>query len=383
MSTLQKNRLLSLRLQRKNYPAQEVERYLTYRGNKIDIDDSMYDEIISLIPQLWNTDKDKLIQFVWFSDGTFLCVRSKNVYNFSIKESEEKIYYFDAVTTEQLDNFIKLLVDYFNKVNLSKIENFYLEVYNSLSDVSYFKERILVMRNKALSETDYMFNSDYVFKNSEDEMSWKNYRQDWRDITEQQFWIDSNFIDIKLPVAPKPINTYSLVVESLQTSLGSVEITDNLIKELDIDYTGYADLVNRYGSVMIKLEVLKALNKLRIPLGLISSDIALESNRLEEIDQEFTRSSFNPVDIFTKYMAARDIEDEGSGLTMKSILDEQVKNCDLKLQLINEKLSEYNINISIGDIIEKYVEDMALKAKMIEKEKEALQLLTEIEIGES
>lgn len=382
MTNISPNRLLSLRLQRKNYQSQEVERYLTYRGNKIDINDSMFDEILSLIPELWNTDKDRLIQFVWFSDRTFMCLRSKDTYNFSTKQTEEKTYYFNAVTTEQLDSFIKLLIEYFNKVNLDKIENFYSSVYDSLSDVSYFKERVLQMRSQALAESDFMFNSDYVFKNTEEKVSWEKYRQEWRDITEQQFWIDNNFMEIVLPVAPKPVNTYSLLVQSLTRSLGNVEVTDNLIKELDMDYSGYAELSKHYGSVMIKLEVLKALNRLRIPLGLINSDITQESNSLDQIQKEMMTSSFSPVDIFSRYISAVDIEDEESNITMKSILDEQIKNCDIKLQLINEKLQEYNISITIGEIIEKYVADMAKRAAEIEKEKEAMKLLEQIEMGE-
>lgn len=382
MTNISPNRLLSLRLQRKNYQSQEVERYLTYRGNKIDINDSMFDEILSLVPELWNTDKDRLIQFVWFSDRTFMCLRSKDTYNFSTKQTEEKTYYFNAVTTEQLDSFIKLLIEYFNKVNLDKIENFYSSVYDSLSDVSYFKERVLQMRSQALSESDFMFNSDYVFKNLEEKVLWEKYRQEWRDITDQQFWIDNNFMEIVLPVAPKPINTYSLLVQSLTRSLGNVEVTDNLIKELDMDYSGYAELSKHYGSVMIKLEVLKALNRLRIPLGLINSDITQESNSLDQIQKEMMTSSFSPVDIFSKYISAVDIEDEESNITMKSILDEQIKNCDIKLQLINEKLQEYNISITIGEIIEKYVADMAKRAAEIEKEKEAMKLLEQIEMGE-
>lgn len=380
MTIKAENRILSLRLQRKKYPSEIVERYLVYRGNKLDITDELFDKILAIIPEHWNTDKDNLIQFVWFEDRTFFCVRKKTIYNFSTKETEEKLYHFNSATQQQLDDFIKIIIEFFNKTKIAEIENFYSEVYDSLSDLSYVKERILQMRNQALLDTDYMFNSDYIFKDPLVEEKWKNYRQEWRDITETEFWVNNDFTNIKLPVAPKPFNSFSLLVKGLQSSLVSVEVTDSLLKELDVDFTGYANLASNFGTILFKIEILKTLTKLKIPMGYLSEE---GDTTLETLENDVMKTTLKPLDLYNKYMSVVDIEGEDSMVTMKSILDEQILNVEKKLQVIDEKLKEYNIDFTIGDILEKFVEDMKLRVIEKEKEEEAVNLLNEIAMGET
>lgn len=380
MTITAENRILSLRLQRKKYPSDIVERYLIYRGNRLDITDQLFDEIVSIIPEYWNSDKDKLIQFVWFENKTFFCVRNKTVYNFSTKESEDKLYQFNSATQSQLDDFIKILLEFFNKTKLNEIENFYNQVYDSLSDLSFIKQRILMMRQQALSDTDYMFNSDYQFKNADEEENWKKYRQEWRDITENKFWEDNDFMNIRLPVAPKPVNSFALLVKGLQSSLVSVEVTDSLIKDLNIDFSGYSNLATNYASILFKLEILKTLTTLKMPLGYLSEE---NSDVFENLESQVLKSTISPVDIYNKYMSIKEIEDSDNNLTMKSVLDEQICNIEKKLAVIDEKLKEYNIDFTIGDIIEKFVEDMKLKVIEKEKEEEAINLINEIAMGET
>lgn len=382
MSTKEANRVLSLRIERKKYPSQSVERYITYRGRKIDLDDSLCNELLSVIPDMWNTEKDRLIQFVWFEDRTFFCVRNKDIYNFSIKQSEEKIYFFDSVTTEQLNSLVRILVEFYNKINLDSIQNFYDVVYDSLADLSFTKQKILQMRDQALRDSDYMFNSDYTFKSIEEEESWKKYRQDWRDITEKDFWIENDFLNISLPVSPKPKDSFALLVESLSNSLVSVKVTDNLLKDLDVDFDGYSELATKYGNIMFKLEIIKTLTALKMPVFLVE-ETSTSMNQLETLEKDLITTTFSPLDLYNKFMTVYEIEDESNDLTMKSILDRQIQGCEEKLQLINEKLKEYNIDFSISDIIEKYLEDMKLKAIEIEKEQEAENLLDEIAMGET
>lgn len=379
MTIKPQNRVLSLRLQRKKYPADIVERYLVYRGNKLDITDELFDQLMTVIPEHWNTDKDRLIQFVWFDDKTFFCIRNKTIYNFSTKETEEKLYHFNSATQQQLDDFIKILIEYFNKSKITEIENFYANVYDSLSDLSFVKERILMMRKQALLDSDYMFNSDYTFKDSELENEWKEYRQEWRDITEKDFWVNNDFTNINLPVSPSPKESFALLVDGMKSSLNSVEVTDSLLQDLEIDFDGYKNLAVNYGSIMFKIEILRTLSKLKVPLGVLSDDV---DNTIDEMDN-IVRSAYTPIDLYSRYLSVKDIEGEDSQVTMKSILDEQINNVNIKLEIINEKLKEYNIDFSIGDILEKFVEDMKLRVIEKEKEEEAINLLNEIAMGET
>jgi len=130
---------------------------------------------------------------------------------------------------------------------------------------------------------------------------------------------------------------------------------------------------------MFKIELLRTLTRLKIPMGILSEDT---DTTLDDMDA-VVRSSITPVDIYNKYMSVRDIEGEDSKTTMKSILDEQINNVEIKLQIIDEKLKEYNIDFTIGDILQKFVEDMKLRVIEKEKEDQAIDLLNEIAMGET
>jgi len=73
----------------------------------------------------------------------------------------------------------------------------------------------------------------------------KEYRQEWRDITEKDFWINNDFVNLNLPVAPRPFDSFALLVTGFKNSLISVEITDNLKNDLSIDFEGYKNLAHK------------------------------------------------------------------------------------------------------------------------------------------
>lgn len=383
MATNSENRLLSLFLQRKRYPAEYVQRYIMYRGAKLNLNDELYDELLSIIPEVWNTDKDRLVQFVLMEDSTHMCVRNKDIYNFSRKETEEKTYFYNSATDKQVSELIKVITDFFGKKKIQEIENFYDKILASLSDMSYFKKNILQLREEALLRSDYMFNSDYTFSDSEMEQKWKAYRQEWRDITKTDAWVNNDIASMSLPDSPQPQKTADLIVLALRDSLMSVQVTNKLIEDLNlsVECSTYQEVLKNFGSVALKLELLKVLGRLNIPFYNDSSAASIDS--VQSIESSLTNLNLLPVDVYARYKSLTEIEGEDSRTTMKELVDEQLINIDAKLEAINTILKDYNVDFTISDILTKYVEDSKAKLENAEMEKQAEALISEIMSEES
>lgn len=378
MSTNPENRVLSLFLPRKRYPSEYTRRYIMYRGSKLNLTDEMCDELLSNIPEVWNTDKDRLVQFCLMEDSTHVCVRNKDVYNFSIKETEQKTYFYNSSTDKQVSELIKIITDFFGKKKIQEVEDFYNVILESLSDMSYIKKNILVMREEALSRSDYMFNSDYTFSDIEMEEKWKTYRQEWRDITNTDAWINNDIMSLSLPDSPQPQKMLDIVVTGLRNSLSSISVTEKFMEDLklSIDCSKYQDLFKNFGSISVKMELLKVISKLKIPFYNDSVPDSIDS--IQTIESGLSSLNLIPMDIYTRYKNLTEIEGEDSRTSMKKILDDQIVNLDFKLESINNILKEYDVNFTISDILTKYVEDTNAKLKDMELQKEAEVLIADL-----
>lgn len=378
MSTKSQHRVVSLKLQRKRYPAELTERYIQYRGSKLELTEALYDELLALIPEVWNTDKDRLTQFVVFEDNTYMSVRCKDIYNFSRKESEQKTYFYDAATDEQVAQLSKIVTDFFGLKKIAEVGDFYDTVMTNLSDMSYMKQKLKNMRTEALFRSDFMFNSDYTFSDPDLAQKWKTYRQEWRDIPQTDAWQNNDFVNISVPVAPRPQDTFEVMLAELRKGLVNVTVTDDLLEDMAIavDCASYEDAAKRFGELSFKLEVLKTLAKLKIPFN---NNIGDPADDIDQIELGLSKLQLIPLDVYTRYKSAQEIEDESTPDTMKSILDNQLESVDLKIEAINAKLAEYNVGYTIADIMAKYVEDTKLQAAQHDLDEEAEALVREVE----
>lgn len=362
------DRILTLRLQRKEYYDQKVDRYLNFKGSRLEFDDSTFDSFISTLPEFWNTSKDKIVYFIYFADGSFLCQRSKEVYNFSTRETEEKLYNFNAVTDSQLKDFVKSLEKYFTDAKIKEVEDFYAKILNNLSDLSYIKYQILSLRKNSLLETDYMFNSDYTFKNAEDEILWKKYRQAWRDITNQDSWKNNDFLNIKLPVSPLPKNQMMEIFENIGDIISSANIPQNIVDGIsnfvkdEYGSDGINSIIENFVAITLKVEILNSFSKIKLPIGYSITDV----NQVEEYI------------VNTGHLSEEDI----SAIDLNNI-SKYVENIQDKIDTINSQLQNYNIGFTLSDILQEFANDLREKEIQKEMEKQAIELLENISIEES
>lgn len=358
--------LLTLKLPRQRYSNEDIVRYISFKDKKISLDDEKTTLLLEKIPEIWNTEKDRLIGFTLFEDKTYTCHRKKDVYNFSIKDTEEKSYFFDGATEFQVNELTNILVSFYNDCIISEKENLYQSIIDSLENTQYIKQRLLQMRDTVLQSSDYMFNSDYTFKTQEDEQKWKEYRQQWRDIPQQDFWKNNDFTNFSLPVSPVPQKEFLLLAENISEILYYENIPSDYLEDIKQFLSGadYVKLMENFSSLLFKSHVLQSLSSLKIPLGADSADL-------------LGINSLIPKNIVSD-MTSLDAEDN----MMVTPWEIHLQKIEEKFDIVNQQLMKYNLNFTISDIIAKIIEEMNKAAKDYELEEQAQELLGQIVMGE-
>lgn len=179
-----------------------VQQEITYNGMSKTIPDSLWkDEIAPFLYPLWDSDKDKLIMFSWFTNETYYAKRRRFKKNFKTGEYEWVDYEMEQLgAAEGLALKNKLVESYYL---IDSIENteFQLELtrmYQKQKEVSPFSLRLA--RNFLLSETDWALASDSPL-GAEDRELYTVYRQKLRELTEQtEFSVDPE--STKFPISP-------------------------------------------------------------------------------------------------------------------------------------------------------------------------------------
>lgn len=365
------DRVLILRLDRKSYYDQRVEQYITYNGSRLTLTNAEFEDLLSKIPSMWNSDKDRLIYFVLFADKSYLAQRVKDVYNYGTRETEEKLYNFDESNETELNSFVSFIANYYTNLKIQRSENFYDEVVKSVADISYMKYQLLEMREAQLKATDYIVLPDYPIS-EEDRQLWIDYRQKLRDITSQQAWLDNNFQEVVIPVSPRPrdqiIDMFNMVGNAYANAVDLPESLLETIKE-NVDGLGISGIIEKWTEITLKVEILRGISKLKIPNG-------LSTDELTAIDQIIPAG---PLDILP--------ESEISNLDAATVGDlnnwqDYLNSVDKKISYVNDKLASLSANFTLFDVIQKVADDMKKKADQLDAKMAAEKLIQELTIDE-
>jgi hypothetical protein len=351
--SLETKRVLTVNLHRKLYPADRVMNNINYMGGNIELTSQDIDTILENIPTFWNTEKDYLIKFVYFEDGTYMCQREKDVYNFSRKENEKKLYFFDVATIEQVNSLVKYFAEYYGKIKVTKISDIYDTILSKISDYSYIKFNLLEARKKLLQESDYKMMPDYPLSD-EEKQNWSEYRQKLRDITEQNAWKENNFINVEMPPSPEPKEQLVELLSNLSNLVGRVppKILDKFKDSLQ--NIGIENVIKKYSETTLKIEIIKGISSLGLPLAMTGGETTLPI---------LTFAVNRPCVLFKKSvdlirqqeMLAESIGEEeisGFSASVLSKWQQYLSDIDSSIDQINSHLQNYNIDFTIGDIIE-------------------------------
>ena len=180
-----------------------VQQEIIYNAIPKSIPESYWkDELTDFLYPLWDTDKDKLIFFNYYTNGTYFAKRRRYIKNFKTGEYEWKEY-----EMEQLDSAEAI------KLKDKLIEAFYLldsiaeDDYNQQLVRMYGLQRqvspltIRLARNFLLDETDWALAADSPL-GVEDREMYTVYRQKLRDITSTDDFT-TNVEETKFPISPE------------------------------------------------------------------------------------------------------------------------------------------------------------------------------------
>lgn len=364
-------RVITLRLQRKSYAVEKVERYISYNGHRLDFTEQEYNDFLSRIPELWNTDRDRLLYFVLFFDKTYLAQREKDVFNYGTRLTEEKLYNFDEISDIELNLFTSFLVDEYTKLKISRTENFYDEILSKVSDLSYMKFQIIDLRDKLLADSDYLMMPDYPLDEADRE-SWKAYRQQLRDITKQQAWIDNDYMNITIPASPAPEKQIIDIFNKVgNTYANAADIPPSILEEVRNNLKGYGitNVIEKFSQISIKVELLRALSALKIPTGVTADEIST-INTL--IPQSIT-------DIIPEDQV-KNLQEAVTGNVTN--WEAYLNDIDEKIIKLNDTLTKYNVGFTVGDVIQQVATDLKEKADKLDANLEALRLIEQMELSE-
>ena len=196
------NLLLELRLS---------DRTITYRGMMKVVPDGHWDsEVRPKLYPLWDTEKDRLIEFTWYDNNTYHCVRRKFIKNFKTGEYEWKNYEMEQTDVEAARSFYEFLKETFLNIEQLQNEEFQEEMgrmYGEVRSETWFTVRLA--RNFLLQETDFAMLSDSPLSD-EVKALYTTYRQKLRDLP-ALFADVTDVKTIKFPMSPDAfVNVYKV-----------------------------------------------------------------------------------------------------------------------------------------------------------------------------
>jgi len=178
-----------------------IKKQVRYRSVTKTIPDTYWkDEISTFLYPTWDSDKDKLVLFGWYSNNTYIAQRRKYSKNFKTGE-----FYWKDYEMEQLDESASVVFEKFKEafflvdsLETQEYEQQFAKIYAETSSVSWLSVRLA--RNFLLDETDHVFIEDSPYSD-EDKALYRLYREKLRDLPSNVTSTDP--ADLKFPIDPK------------------------------------------------------------------------------------------------------------------------------------------------------------------------------------
>lgn len=316
--------------------AQFKQQYILYRSQKIDITSEETSELLSKLPEFWHTEKDRLIHFVINEDGTYFAEREKEVYNYSIQETEKKAYLFDGATIESAKEVSQIILDTFTNLKIKRYEDIKERIKQDVNDLSFFRNYMLDARDTFLKQSDYMFLVDYPI-DEEKKIAWSKYRQELRDLTSQEAWTNQDYINVTLPVAPETSTQLAL----LQNAMAEYNINFATCGVTDIE-----TFIKNFPKFITQISIINGLAKLGYP------------NLNEVIQPQLAE--------FNITQDPKDILDTGMGNNFDMYMDWFTEFSKIE-EKVNTELQKIDTSLSVSDMIE-----MVRKSMVVQDEVDTL-----------
>tara|TARA_B100000963_G_C22636245_1_gene677777 strand:+ start:2084 stop:2959 length:876 start_codon:yes stop_codon:yes gene_type:complete len=222
--------------------ADAIQKTVTYRGVTKNITDTYWtSDIVPVLYPLWDSDKDKLVLFAWYSNDTYMAQKRKYTKNFKTDTFYWNDYEMEDIGgTEGKKAFDKFKEAFFLADSLEETEyqSTFTKVYAKTSSVSWLSVRLA--RNFLLTETDWVFVEDSGIS-ADDKELYKKYRKKLRDIPSDASTSDP--VGVKFPINP---SYYKNIILDKDASAEYLETDDQFITLASTYFNTFKEKMSSY-----------------------------------------------------------------------------------------------------------------------------------------
>ena len=219
-----------------------IQKTVTYKSVTKNITDTYWtSDIVPVIYPLWDSDKDKLVLFAWYSNNTYMAQKRKYTKNFKTDTFYWNDYEMEDVGgTEGQKVFDKFKEAFFLADSLEETEyqSTFSKVYAKTSAVSWLSVRL--SRNFLLSETDWVFVEDSGVS-ADDKELYKTYRKKLRDLPSDTATTDAS--QVKFPINP---SYYKNVILQKDASAVYLDTTDQFVTLASTYFQTFKEKITSY-----------------------------------------------------------------------------------------------------------------------------------------
>jgi hypothetical protein len=184
------------------------ESILYYGGKALKINEQDLNDLYEDLGEFWHSDKDKIILFEYYNDGSYLCEKRKQVYDYRIRETIDKVYTFVEATDSDASHAHQACMRAYEKIKISDYKRILEEVKQQAEEANtVYQQNVLNMRSQYLAASDWAVLPDVTFKNEGEKEMWFKYRQYLRDMSDDPDW-ETNTLKVEFPMGPKEYFIY-------------------------------------------------------------------------------------------------------------------------------------------------------------------------------
>lgn len=180
---------------------------LYYKGKILVFTEDDLNKLTTSLPSVWWNDKDRMIYFTYYADGSYYCEREKTVYNYAIKDTVSLPYEFTVLSQSEAHTVYLIMCKFFEDIRLKQLidekEELRKKIFN---EFDYIKVDFTGTRRKLLIDSDWTQLSDVLLVMDENKKNmWIKYRQYLRDMTDLDAWKNAEYINVVFPASPDTI----------------------------------------------------------------------------------------------------------------------------------------------------------------------------------
>ena len=219
-----------------------IQKTVTFRGVTKNITETYWtSDIVPVIYPLWDSDKDKLVLFVWYANDTYMAQKRKYTKNFKTDTFYWNDYEMEDVGgTEGQKVYDKFKEAFFLADSLEDIDYQaeFAKIHAKTAAVSWLSVRL--SRNFLLSETDWVFVEDSGVS-ADDKELYKKYRKKLRDIPSDTATTDP--VGVKFPINP---SYYKNVILQKDASAVYLDTADQFITLSSTYFNTFKEKITSY-----------------------------------------------------------------------------------------------------------------------------------------